>query len=290
MALATTLDPTVGVKEAEALGLEPLSMPLHDVNIFLVTGIAHNFYEVRETRYPSHIFRGSRERTFKTKGLFQSSRHVLGGFNFNDVNPVITKVADPSYGFDCPNALAFDGTHIWVANKLNSSLTQIDASTGNWIQTVTGTDLVNPDALAIAGSNIWVADSGSGGAFEYSAPTGAYLRSTGPGGGGSDATSCVSYHNGHIWISSSNTGTVLEFNATSGAYVRETKIFNPEQLIFTGRDLFVVRVTPVTALIEYNAAGVYARTIVNLGYKLQNGMAILNVGSNLWGRMEPIVR
>jgi hypothetical protein len=75
---------------------------------------------------------------------------------------------------------------------------------------------------------------------------------------------------------------VLEFNATTGAYVREISVNNPNQLIFTGSDLFVVRTTPTTAVIEYNSVGVYIRTIVNLNYKLIPGMSILYDGFNLW--------
>jgi len=244
---------------------------------------------------------------------------------------IVQIINSPTYGFSCPDALAFDGTHIWVANKLGSSLTQLNASTGAWIQTITGSGILNPDALAFTGTNLWVsnnslnggtsflsefnsytgivvrivkgdinqslqnpeciaftgtnlwiADSGSGGAFEYTATSGAYLRSTGAGGGGSGATSYVSYHSGYIWISSSNTGTALEFNATSGAYVREISVNSPDQLIFNGSNLFIVSVAPTTKVIEYSSAGLYIRTIVNLSYKLQNGMSILYDNSNLW--------
>jgi DNA-binding beta-propeller fold protein YncE len=36
-------------------------------------------------------------------------------------------VSGDSYGFDSPLAIAFDGTHIWVANNGNNSVTDFPA-------------------------------------------------------------------------------------------------------------------------------------------------------------------
>jgi len=51
--------------------------------------------------------------------------------NTKQIIRTLTNTTNPSYGFSCPDALAFDGTHIWIANKLGGgSLTQINESTG----------------------------------------------------------------------------------------------------------------------------------------------------------------
>jgi DNA-binding beta-propeller fold protein YncE len=72
---------------------------------------------------------------------------------------VIQSLTDTSYGFDCPEGLAFDGTNIWVANDLGSSITELNASTGSLVQILTGPGILNPDALAFDGTNIWVANN-----------------------------------------------------------------------------------------------------------------------------------
>jgi len=188
-----------------------------------------------------------------------------------------------------PDALTFDGNHVWVANNNSDGssppLSIFYAPNGQIFKSVNNTimhSLSTPTCLTFDGTNIWVADSSSAGAFEYSASSGKYLRSTGAGGGGSSATNCVSYHSGYIWISSGNTGTVLEFNATNGAYVREINVYNPNQLVFTGSDLFVVRGTPTDAVVEYNSIGRPVRNIVELNYRIGNDMPILYDGTNLW--------
>ena len=46
-----------------------------------------------------------------------------------------------SYGFDEPYAVAFDGTHMWVANYAGNSVTEMNAATGAWVQTLSGRPL-----------------------------------------------------------------------------------------------------------------------------------------------------
>jgi YVTN family beta-propeller protein len=42
------------------------------------------------------------------------------------------------WGFDLPNALSSDGTHVWVANEGNNTVTELDASTGALVQVISG--------------------------------------------------------------------------------------------------------------------------------------------------------
>lgn len=66
-----------------------------------------------------------------------------------------------SYGFNYPVGIAFDGTHIWVTNYAGSSVTELDASDGAWVQTLTANNygFDYPWGIAFDGSHIWVADS-----------------------------------------------------------------------------------------------------------------------------------
>jgi|HubBroStandDraft_1064217.scaffolds.fasta_scaffold230105_1 hypothetical protein len=68
-----------------------------------------------------------------------------------------------SYGFDAPHALAYDGTRVWVANAGGDSVTEVDASSGGLVRTLSGGSygFDEPLALAYDGTRIWVANDGS---------------------------------------------------------------------------------------------------------------------------------
>ena len=70
------------------------------------------------------------------------------------------------YGFKDPDAIAVDGTHIWVANGGvpanggGGSVTELNASDGSWVQTLSGGSygFYSPDAIAVDGTHVWVAN------------------------------------------------------------------------------------------------------------------------------------
>jgi DNA-binding beta-propeller fold protein YncE len=66
-----------------------------------------------------------------------------------------------SYGFDLPGAVSSDRTHVWVANGLGDSVTELNAATGALVQVITGSsygfDL--PDAVSSDGTDVWVANA-----------------------------------------------------------------------------------------------------------------------------------
>jgi len=254
----------------------------------------------------------------------------------NATKEIMNVINAPNDGFNCPDALAFDGTNIWVANKLGSSITELNASTGGWVQTLTGSSILNPDALAFDGTNIWVADNSlnddqasfiselnastglvvrtldatrstkwtllsptcltftgsriwvsdiaNNVAIEFNTANGGYLGQTRGGTANPSGIGCVSYHSGYIWISGGNNGVVVEYNATTGVFVRAIKnILNPNQLVFTGSDLFVISDDPVDSVREYNSAGTFLKTVTKDNLNSINGIrAILPDGANLW--------
>jgi len=63
-----------------------------------------------------------------------------------------------SYGFSGPQAVAFDGTHLWVTNDIGNSVTELNAADGSWVQTLSGgTYRLNlPQSIAFDGTHVWV--------------------------------------------------------------------------------------------------------------------------------------
>jgi hypothetical protein len=74
------------------------------------------------------------------------------------------------YGFNSPVAIADDGVHVWVANGLGDSVTELDASNGQWVRTLSG--IPSPVAIAVGGARVWVVsapDHGPGSVTEIPA-------------------------------------------------------------------------------------------------------------------------
>ena len=174
--------------------------------------------------------------------------------------------SNSNYQLDCPDALAFDKGYVWVANKSNSSLVQLNASTGAWIQTRTGSDILNPDAIAVTGPNIWVSDN----IFlsEFNTTTGNNLhvtRSSLSTAFLEDAT-CLAVTGPNIWASDSAGAEAYEYNASSGVYLRETLGGGGgvSGAICVSYDNGYIWVTSEnnSSVLEYNAAtGVYIRKV-----------------------------
>ncbi|MFZ2059161.1 MAG: hypothetical protein WAV54_17310, partial [Acidimicrobiales bacterium] len=66
------------------------------------------------------------------------------GSNASQVSPSATPVGQLSgvnvlgWGFDYPNAIASDGTHVWAANYLGNSVVELSASTGALVKVISG--------------------------------------------------------------------------------------------------------------------------------------------------------
>jgi hypothetical protein len=73
----------------------------------------------------------------------------------------VRNLAAGSYNFSSPDALAFDGSHIWVAN-FTGSITEVNASDGSWVRTASGGGFGfnGPLAVTVAADPIWVGNAG----------------------------------------------------------------------------------------------------------------------------------
>ena len=199
-----------------------------------------------------------------------------GGNAVTEVNirskRIVKELNAPAYGFNCPDALAFDGIHIWVANKLGSSITELETSTGNWVQTLSGPQILNPDALAFDGTNIWVADSSLSGhdasfMSEFDASSGSLVRAlhqTKETEWTLLAPSCIAIGRGRVWVSDIGNNVATAFNMATGAYVGETRggAANPSGIDCVTYHSGYIWISGSNngVVVEYNAAtGLFAR-------------------------------
>jgi YVTN family beta-propeller protein len=103
---------------------------------------------------------------------------------------------------DGPFAVAFDGTHMWVANRFDGTVSKIVAATGVVADTIAVGDA--PRGVAFDGTHIWVTNDGGNTVSKIVAATGAVTATidvgNGPGGVAFDGT--------HMWVTNSLDDTV----------------------------------------------------------------------------------
>ena len=84
----------------------------------------------------------------------------------------LSNTTDSRYTFSDPYGVAFDGSHIWVANYGNDSVTELKASDGSFVQKLSSGSYVfnGPYGVAFDGSHIWVTNWGGKSVTEINAP------------------------------------------------------------------------------------------------------------------------
>jgi hypothetical protein len=77
----------------------------------------------------------------------------------------------PSYDFDAPNSAAVSGADLFVTNRANNSVTEVNASNGSYVATISGEGFGfdAPSAIAAIGSNLFVANRANNSVSEFGA-------------------------------------------------------------------------------------------------------------------------
>ena len=174
-------------------------------------------------------------------------------------------------------SISFDGTNIWAANYKGNSLTEFNASSGNWVATLTGSNFFSPDALTIFTNNIgkyiWVVnglpDNNKPVLLEINVSTGMLVNSV------IDRITnqwelgdpdCIVTVGNNIWVADAN---ALEFNASNGVYIRTAIGGTPGAgtCISYSNGYFWIANGDNKQLLEYNATtGRYVKTINNVPF------------------------
>ncbi len=133
-----------------------------------------------------------------------------------------------------PFGVSSDGTHVWVANSADNTVTELDASTGAVIQTIAVG--IEPEGVSSDGTHVWVTNSGTDTVTELDASTGAVIQTITVGrepfGVSSDGT--------HVWVANSADGTVTELDASTGAVIQTITVgSNPAGVSSDGTHVWV---------------------------------------------------
>jgi hypothetical protein len=193
-----------------------------------------------------------------------------------------------SYGFSAPLGVAFDGTHIWVANLGNNSVTELNAGDGSWVQTFSGGSygLSGPEGVSFDGTHIWVTNEGNS-VTEINAADGSWVRTLSSSSYGFTRPWGVTFDGTHIWVTNFNGNSVTELSASDGSWVRTLSggsyAFNePFAVAFDGTHIWVTNATG-GSVTELDASdGSWVRTLSggSYGFSLPQGVAF--DGTHIW--------
>jgi hypothetical protein len=191
--------------------------------------------------------------------------------------PTATILYGGRYDFSTVLALAADGPDIWAVSNGNSSLTELNASTGAWIRTLSGSrlGLDYPTQVAAYGSYLWVVNQSEqpGGyaawtLIQLDTATGTRLRTLKWDGGGTSGGLAVD--GSGLWVTGDGFGNVTELNAGTGTVIRvvsslDFNFDSPDTVAAGGPDIWVANQDDSNAknsITELDAAtGKIVRTI-----------------------------
>jgi len=186
-------------------------------------------------------------------------------------------------GFNGPNAIASDGTDIWVANAAGDSVTELNASDGSLVRT--SYRFINPDAIASDGTHIWVANNAGAWVTELNARDGSLVRILTDASYGFNNPDAIAVDGTDIWVANAAGDSVTELNASDGSLVRILTDagygFNdPGAIAVDGTHIWVTSALSVT---ELNASdGSLIRTLKGNRYGFNDPDAIAVDGTDIW--------
>jgi hypothetical protein len=166
----------------------------------------------------------------------------------------IRTISGSRYRFANPVAIETAGTLILVLNagRPNAagtsvgSITEIRASSGSLVRTVSGSSFAfaDPMAFAVSGADVFVADKGNFSVTEVRITTGGLVRVV--AGQGLNAPDGIAIANGIAWVADSGDNAVTEIAAATGTVISTVTdsdgsygFGSPSMVIATGGYVFV---------------------------------------------------
>lgn len=194
-------------------------------------------------------------------------------------------LSGPSYGFNSPARIAFDGTDMWVTNSGGTSVTKVNAATGSAVRVLSGSNyaFAKPFGIAFDGrGHVWITNNSGGSVTKVNTADGSLVRVfnglvefIGPAG--------IAFDGQHLWIADNGvSGLVTEINATDGSLVRDVITGgNAQDVASDGVDVWVTSfqgtVTEIGA-----GTGAVVNTLSPAAYGFKDSAGIAFAGHHLW--------
>ena len=174
-----------------------------------------------------------------------------------------------------PVGVAFDGSHIWVSN-VNDTVSEIsDTSTPSVINTVTVGS--DPGAVAFDGSHIWVSNDASNTVSEIDVASHTVINTVTVGSLGGRRG--IAFDGSHIWVANDGSNTVSEIADTASPSVINTVTVGngPRGVAFDGSHMWVANGSNTVSEIDVATHSVIHTVTVG-----SNPGAVAFDGSHIW--------
>jgi hypothetical protein len=211
----------------------------------------------------------------------------------------------PGYHLDGPDAVAVDGDHVWVANSVGNSVTELSSIDGEPIRTVSspagsygsgysdskfgsvnkhGFD--DPVAIAVGGDHVWVANSEGNSVTELDASDGRQIRTIYSVRYAFDRPAAIAAADDRIWVADAGGDSVTELDADTGGLIgvlsgSSYQFDGPDALTVDGGHVWVVNYDGT--LTELNGGDGKPVRNIPADFESFNGPdAIAAVGPYIW--------
>ncbi len=159
-----------------------------------------------------------------------------------------------------PESVSSDKTHVWVTNAFQESVTEIEASSGTVIRTIHVGS--DPEGVSSDGTHVWVTNfAGGGGAFTVSEIEASSGTVIRTIPVGSEPVG-VSSDGTHVWVANWGEHTVSEIEASSGTVIRTIPVGSgPYGVSSDGTHVWVTNLGEATVSEIDTSSGAIIRTI-----------------------------
>jgi hypothetical protein len=187
-------------------------------------------------------------------------------------------------GLASPDAAAVYGNDLFVANKGGNSVTELNATSGNFIRTISGTRyrFNQPTALQVIGKDLFVANA-SAGVTEVAISSGALVRLYRGPAFFSDPVALTA-SGSSLFVLNARAGTVtkIETATTTGRMmVRRFSFKGPKAIVAAGPHLFVTNSTG-NYVTEITSATLKALAILRSKYQFDEPTGIAAHNGDVW--------
>jgi hypothetical protein len=194
-----------------------------------------------------------------------------------------------SYGFNQPDGIAFDGTHLWVTNSSGDTVTEFNSSDGSLVQNIGPTPygFSQPDGIAFDGiTDLWVTNFAGASVTEISMFDGSHEQTLSASKYGFNDPAGIASDGTNMWVANYGNSSVTEF-APDGTLVRTLtdssyEFSNPDGVASDGTHVWVTNRANNTVT-EINASdGSLVQVLKGSSYQFDQPVAIAFDGTHMW--------
>jgi hypothetical protein len=198
------------------------------------------------------------------------------------------KAHQQSYQFAAPDAASVYGADLFVANGGNSSVTEVNASTGAYVRTISGkgTGLDAPSATVVTGGDLFVANRSNDTVSEFKTSNGQHIRTIFGARYRFSSPIALALDGTDLFVLNGS-GSVTEVAVRSGALVGTAsgsafKFKSPTAIAVAHGRVFVVNSGGNTVTVFNAGTRTFLASLAGSQFQFKTPKGIAYDGTNLW--------